>query len=82
MKYFSYVRAGTPNYYLNMLDKIQNLVYRTVAPSLAASLEHFAHRRKVVSLGLFYKYYFAGCSSELAELFPFHHSYGKSTRYS
>ena len=82
MKYFSYVRAGTPNCYLNMLDKIQKLVYRTVAPSLAASLEHFAHRRKVVNLGLFYNYYFAGCSSELAELVPFHHSCGKSTRCS
>ena len=53
-----------------------------VGPSLAASLEPFAHRRNVASLSLFYRYYFGRCSSELAELVPLPYSRGRSTRYS
>ena len=37
-------------------------------PSLAASLESLAHHRNVVSLSLFYRYYFARFSSELTQL--------------
>ena len=40
--------------YLELLDKLQNGVCRTVGPSLAASLELLAHRRNVASLSLFY----------------------------
>ena len=36
----------------------------------------------MASLSLFYRYNFARCSSELAELAPFPFSRGKSTRYS
>ena len=53
-----------------------------VGPSLAASLEPLAHRRNVVSLSLFYRYYFGRCSSELVELVPLPYSRGRSTRYS
>ena len=35
--------AGTPSYYLELLDKLQKQIYRTVGPSLAASLESLAH---------------------------------------
>ena len=55
---------------------------RIVGPSLAASLEHLAHRRNVASLSLFYKYCFGRCSSELAQLVPLLFSRGRSTRYS
>ena len=65
-EYCCYVWAGAPSCYLELLDKLQNRIYRTIGPSLATSLEHLAHLRNVASLNLFYRYYFGRCSSELA----------------
>ena len=65
-----------------LLDKLQKRICRIVGLSLAASLEPLAHRRNVASLGLFYRYYFGRCSSELAQLVPVPFSRGRSTRYS
>ena len=65
-----------------MLDKLQIWVCKTVASTLAASLEPLGHRRNVASLSLFYRYYFGRSSSELAELVPLLYSRGKSSRYS
>ena len=70
IKHCCNVLAGTPSCYLEILDKLQKQIYRTVGPSLAASLEPLAHRRNVASLSLFYRYYFGRCSSELAQLVP------------
>ena len=53
-----------------------------VGPLLAASLESLVHRRNVARLGLFYRYYFGSCSSELVELVPLPHSRGRSACYS
>ena len=50
--------------------------------SLTASLEPLAHRRKVASLSLFYRYYFGRCSSELGQVVLVPFSRGRSTRYS
>ena len=77
-----HIWAGAPSCYLELLDKLQKQIYRTVGPSLAASLEPLAHRRNVASLSLFYRYYFGRCSSELAQLVPLPFSRGSSTRYS
>ena len=55
---------------MELLDKLQKRICRTVGHSLAASLEPLAHCPNVASLSLFYTYYFGGCSSELAELVP------------
>ena len=82
MEHCCHVWAGTPSCYLELLDKLQKRICRTVGPSLAASLEPLAHRRNVGSLSLFYRYYFGRCSSELAELVPLPYSRGRSTRYS
>ena len=82
MEYCCHVWAGAPSCYLELLDKLQKWICRTVGPSLAASLEPLAHRRNVASLSLFYRYYFGRCSSELAELVPLPYSRGRSTRYS
>ena len=82
MEYCCHVWAGAPNCYLELLDKLQKRIYRTVGPSLAASLEPLAHRRNVASLSLFNRYYFGRYSSELAELVPLHYSRGRSTHYS
>ena len=58
MEYCCHVWAGTPSCYWELLDKLQRRIYRTVSPSLAASLEPLAYRRNVTSLSLFYRYYF------------------------
>ena len=74
--------AGAPSCYLELLDKLQKWICRTVGPSLATSLEPLVHHRNVVSLSLFYRYYFGRCSAELAELVPLPYSRGRSTHYS
>ena len=68
VEYCCHVWAGAPCCYLELLDKLQKWICRTVGPSLAVSLEPLAHRRNVANLSLFYRYYFGRCSSELAEL--------------
>ena len=70
MEYYCHVWAGAPTCYLELLDKLQKRMCRTVGPSLSDSLEPFAHRQNVASLSLFYRYYFDRCSLELAELVP------------
>ena len=82
MEYCCYVWAGASSCYLQLLDKLQKWICRTVGPSLAASLEPLAHRRNIASSSLFYRYYFGRCSSELAQLVPLTFSKGRSTRYS
>ena len=82
MEYCCHVLAVAPSCYMELLDKLQKRICRTIGPSLAASLEPLAHRRNVASLSLFYRYYFGRCSSELAELVPLPYSRGRSTRYS
>ena len=66
MEYCCHVWAGAPSCYLELLDKLQKRICRTVDPSLAASLEPLAHRQNVASLSLFYRYYSGRCSSELS----------------
>ena len=70
MEYCCHVWTVAPNCYLELLDKLQKRICGTIGPSLAASLEPLAHRRHVVSLSLFYRYYSGRCSSELAQLVP------------
>ena len=82
MEYCCHVWAVAPSCYLELLDKLQKRICRTVGSPLAASLEPFAHRRNVASLNLFYCYYFGRCSSGQAQLVPLPFSRGWSTRYS
>ena len=63
MEYCCHVWASALSCYLELLDKLQKRICRTVGPSLAASLEPLAQRRNVASLSLFYRYYFGRCSS-------------------
>ena len=74
MEYCCHVWAVAPSCYLELLDKIQKGICRTVGPSHFASLEPLAHRRNVASLSLFYRYYFGRCSSELAQVVPLPYS--------
>ena len=82
MEYYCHVWAGAPSCYLELLDKLQKWICRTVGPSLAASLEPLAHCQNVASLSLFCRYYFGRCSAELAEQIPLPYSRGRSTCYS
>ena len=70
MEYFCHVWAGAPSCYLELLDRLQQQICRTVGPSLAASLETLAHRRNAACLSLFYRYYVGRCYSKLAQLVP------------
>ena len=82
MEYCCHIWAGGPSCYLQLLDKLQKRISRTVGLSLAASFQPLAHCRNVASLSLFYRYNFGRFSSELAELNPLPYSRGWSTRYS
>ena len=82
LPYSCHVWSGAPSCYLELLDKLQKWICRTVGPSLAASLEPLAHCQNVASLSLFYRYYFGRCSSELAQLVPLPYPRGGSTPYS
>ena len=68
--------------YLEILDKLQKQICRTVSPLLAALLEPLAHGRNLASLSLLYRYFFGRCSSELAQLVPLPYSQGRSSRCS
>ena len=81
MEYCSHDWAGASSCYLELLYKLQIQIYRTVGPSLAASLKLLAHRENVASLGLYYRYYFGRCSSELSQLVLLPYSRGRSTHY-
>ena len=82
MEYCCYVWDGVPSCCLELLDKLQKWIYRTVGSSLATSLECLAHCWNVASLSLFYRYYFGRCLSELAQLVPLLYSRRRSTCYS
>ena len=43
MEYCCHVWVGAPSCYLELLDKLQKQISRTVGPSLAASLEPLAY---------------------------------------
>ena len=60
-----------PSCYLELLDKVQKRICKTVGPSLPASLEPLAHHWNLVSLSLFKKiqYYFGRCSG-IVSCFP------------
>ena len=49
MKYCCHVWAGAPSCYLELLDKLQKQIYRTVGPSFDDSFEPMAHCRNVIS---------------------------------
>ena len=42
-EYYCQASAATLNYHLDMLNKLQKQVYKTVSPALAASLKLLAH---------------------------------------
>ena len=77
-----HIWVGASSCYLELLDKLEKWICRTVGPSLTASFEPLVLRRNVASSSLFYRYYFGRCSSELTQLVPLPYFRGRSTRYS
>ena len=71
MEYCCHVWVGAPSCYLEISDRLQERVCRTIGPTLAASLKPLGNQRNVGNLYLFYRYFFHSCSSELAEWFRF-----------
>ena len=61
MEYCCNIWAAAPSYYLELLDKLEQRISRTVGLLLAASMKHLTHHRNVASLGPFYRYYFGRC---------------------
>ena len=78
MEYCCQMWAGAPSCYLELLEKQQKRISKTVGASLAASLEPL-DGQNVASLSLFYRHYFGRCSSELTHLVPLTFSRGRST---
>ena len=78
IKYCCHVWADAPSCYLELLDKLQKWISRTIGPLLAASLEPLPHHWNVASLSLLYRYYFGRRSSELAQLIPLPYSWENS----
>ena len=50
MEFCCHVWAGAPSCYLELLDKLQKRIFRTVDSSLVASLEPLTHHRNVTNL--------------------------------
>ena len=74
--------ADDCNCYLDMLDKLNKPVCRTVGSSLIASHGPLNYHQNIASLSLTYRYYFGRSSLELAELVSPSYSRRGSTHYS
>ena len=82
VEYCWHVGASVPSSYLELLDKLQKQICRTVGISLAASLDTSVHCQNAASLSLFYSYYSYRCSSELDEVVPLPYYQVRSAGYS
>ena len=67
-EYFCHAWASTPVCYLDMLNKLQKQVRRTVGTLPAPSFEPLNHLRNLASLNLIYRYYFGRCTAQLVNL--------------
>ena len=66
MEYCFRIWSGSSTWYIELLDMLQKRICKTVQPLFVTFLEPLAHRRNVVSLSLFYRYYF---SKEVSDVF-------------
>ena len=74
------VSVCAPTFYLELLDKLDKHICRTVGPLFATSLELLAHRENVASIIIFCRYYFG--RSELDQLVALSCFRERSTLYS
>ena len=55
MDYCCHVQAGAPSCFLEMLDKLQKQVCRTVGPSPPTPLKSFSHPQNVTNVSLSFR---------------------------
>ena len=67
MEYWCQVWVNAPSCYLELLDKLQKRICKTVGPSLAASLEPLAHGQNASSLKVVPATFSQVCSLSLKE---------------
>ena len=70
-----------PPIILILLDSIHRLT-GLVGPELYSTLQPLSHRRDVVSISLFYRYFHGKWSTQLHSLVPPLHGFRRQTRYS
>ena len=71
MEYCSHIWAGTGCTFLGLLDSVQRKAINLIGDCAGTrELHSLAHRRKVASLSLFYRYYNKQCSDELQSIVP------------
>ena len=69
LEYCSYIWGSSP--YTSLFDRVESKAICLIGdPSLTLTLDPLSLRRKVVSLILFYRYYFGHCFDELAACIP------------
>ena len=69
MEYVSHVWGGSTH--TALLNRVESKAFRLINSSpLTDWLQSLNHRRNVASLALFYRYFHAHCSSELANCMP------------
>ena len=68
MRYCCHVWDVLPNCYLDILVNLQKQVCKAVVPELDVCLEPLVYCQNKANPSLFYSYYIAMCSLELAEL--------------
>lgn len=78
LEYCCYIWSSATTHYLEILDKIQRSVCND--SDLASRLQSLSHRRDVVSLCLFYKYFCGNCSDVLSSLVPRLHEFKRTTK--
>ena len=69
MEYGSHVWEGSTH--AALLNRVESKAFHLInSPPLTDCLDFLSHRRNVASLSLFYRYFHADCSSELANYMP------------
>ena len=82
MEYFCHALAGAPSCFLELLDKLQKQIGRTVGPLLAACLWTLGLLSKCRQYKFFYNHYFDRSSFELTQHIQFPYSWVRSMHYS
>ena len=71
LEYCSHVWGGSPKSSLHLLDRVQSNAIRLINnPNLTNSLQSLSHRRLVVDLSIFNRYFHGHCSQEIKTIIP------------
>jgi len=71
LEYCSHVWGGAPKSSLHRLDRVQSKAIRLINnPNLINSLQSLSHRRLVVDLSIFYRYFHGHCCQDIKNIIP------------